>query len=70
MGKKFEEVVQANQKEHKGELTEKDSEILKNSTNTSWSKLKNKIDVIKNMRKSDPIDTGRVKEEVNRFGRK
>ena len=64
VGRKFEEVVRATQKQHKGELPETDSEILKNSTNNSWSRLKNKIDVIKNMRKSEPIDTGRIIEEV------
>ena len=56
--------MRATQKQHKGELPEKDSEILKNSTNNSWSRLKSKIDVIKNMRKSEPIDTGRILDEV------
>ena len=64
VGRQFEEVVRATQKQHKGDLPEKDSEILKNSNNNSWSRLKNKIDVIKNMRKSEPIDTGRIIDEV------
>ncbi|XP_063675257.1 FH1/FH2 domain-containing protein 3-like [Bolinopsis microptera] len=63
IGRQFEEVVRATQKQHKGDLPEKDSEILKNSNNNSWSRLKNKIDVIKNMRKSEPIDTGRIIDE-------
>ena len=60
----MEDVVQAVQKEHNGHLSAQDNELLKNSTNTSWSRLKNKIDVIKSMRKSEPVDTGRDKEEV------
>ena len=67
MGKRFEEVVKATQKHHKGDLSEKDSEILKNSTSNSWSRLKSKIDVIKNMRIPEPIDIpGREKVKRQR----
>lgn len=47
----------------KSSFNEKEGEMIK--TSNSWTRLKSKIDVIKNMRKPDhPIETGKIPDEV------